>query len=112
MCLLDCLGRGFAHSAIGRGSASACGEPTNGNPVGLTHPLPMHASEQSAEDQDLCFWADDNARLAQRGFWADSYRVPPWDWRNRWFDSEPVPCRDADRPLHRTHGARLLYQRF
>lgn len=41
-----------------------------------------YAREQSPEDQRVYEQAEDEARAAGRGLWADGNRaVPPWEWR-------------------------------
>lgn len=42
-----------------------------------------YATEQSAEDQKLYEAAENDARSARRGLWADPEPVPPWEWRRK-----------------------------
>ena len=46
--------------------------------------------------------AEDRARAAQRGLWADAHPVPPWEFRHA--DRKPRPTRKA-RPPRRTPAA-------
>lgn len=40
-----------------------------------------YAREQAAEDRTRYELAEDEARTARRGLWADAAPVAPWDWR-------------------------------
>jgi endonuclease YncB( thermonuclease family) len=41
-----------------------------------------YADEQSVVDRRLYESAEDGARAARRGLWADPDPVPPWEWRH------------------------------
>lgn len=43
----------------------------------------QYAREQSVPDRSAYAGAEDEARLARRGLWAEPNPVPPWDWRRR-----------------------------
>ena len=41
----------------------------------------QYAKEQTPDDRQLYELAENEARVATRGLWADPQPVPPWDWR-------------------------------
>ncbi len=42
----------------------------------------QYAKEQKSEDRKLYESAENEARTAKRGLWADNAPVPPWEWRH------------------------------
>jgi endonuclease YncB( thermonuclease family) len=51
--------------------------------AGLAWHYKRYQSEQSREDRVAYADAEDDARAARRGLWADAAPVAPWDWRRR-----------------------------
>jgi micrococcal nuclease len=41
----------------------------------------QYAKEQTPSDRQLYELAENDARAAKRGLWADNEPVPPWEWR-------------------------------
>ena len=51
--------------------------------AGLAWHYKAYAKEQSAEDRAQYADAENSAKAARRGLWADENPVPPWEWRHR-----------------------------
>jgi len=51
--------------------------------AGLAWHYKHYQHEQAPRDRELYSKAEDEAREAQRGLWADPDAVPPWKWRRR-----------------------------
>lgn len=51
--------------------------------AGLAWHYKQYQREQSAEDRESYSTAEEQARAAQKGLWADSAPVPPWEWRKQ-----------------------------
>lgn len=43
----------------------------------------QYAKEQTPADRQLYELAENDARAAKRGLWADSQPVPPWEFRRQ-----------------------------
>ena len=43
----------------------------------------QYAKDQTADDRQLYELAENEARVAKRGLWADVNPLPPWEWRHR-----------------------------
>ena len=41
----------------------------------------QYAKEQTPADRQLYELAENDARAAKRGLWADNEPMPPWEWR-------------------------------
>lgn len=50
--------------------------------LGLAWHYKKYAGEQPAMERTSYSAAEDAARAARRGLWADPHAMPPWDWRN------------------------------
>ena len=49
--------------------------------AGLAWWYRQYAKEQTPDDRQLYERAENEARAAKRGLWADANPVPPWEWR-------------------------------
>ncbi|MDP1718635.1 MAG: thermonuclease family protein [Burkholderiales bacterium] len=49
--------------------------------VGMAWWYRQYAKEQAPDDRRLYEQAENDARTAKRGLWADNEPVPPWEWR-------------------------------
>lgn len=50
--------------------------------LGLAWHFKKYAIERSAAENKQYAAAEDAARTAKRGLWADSHAMPPWEWRD------------------------------
>ena len=50
--------------------------------LGMAWHYKKYAGEQPAAERAAYAAAEDAARAAKRGLWADPHAMPPWDWRN------------------------------
>lgn len=50
--------------------------------AGLAWHYKQYQKEQSSEDREVYSRAEEQARADQKGLWADSAPVPPWEWRH------------------------------
>ena len=64
-----------------------CLEPTDANyqqiAVGMAWYYRQYEKELNAEDRARYDAAENQAREAKRGLWADAKPVPPWEWRRQ-----------------------------
>jgi endonuclease YncB( thermonuclease family) len=51
--------------------------------AGLAWWYRQYAREQTPDDRRFYERAENEARAAKRGLWADAAPVPPWEWRHR-----------------------------
>jgi len=49
--------------------------------AGFAWHFKQHAKEQRRDDRERYAAAEEQARAAKRGLWADPAPVPPWEWR-------------------------------
>ena len=51
--------------------------------TGMAWHYKKYQNEQSVEDRSLYAQAEEQARAAKSGLWADTTPTPPWDWRHQ-----------------------------
>lgn len=49
--------------------------------AGLAWHYKKYEAEQSASDRMIYSSAEQDARVARQGLWADPSAMPPWEWR-------------------------------